>query len=48
MKTQLTKLIKLQDDVYEELKELGKYGETMSEIVGKCVQAYKKENKIKK
>lgn len=38
--------IKVQDNTYEELTSLGKKNETYDEIIQKCIQAYKKMNKI--
>lgn len=40
------KIVKLKDETYEELKAMGKYGETMDDIIYRCVQAYKKANKL--
>jgi predicted CopG family antitoxin len=45
-KTELAKQIKIKDDTYEELTELGRKNETYDAIIKKCMQAYKKLNKI--
>lgn len=45
MQRNMPKIVKLKDKTYEELKAMGKYGETMDDIIQRCVQAYKKVNK---
>jgi predicted CopG family antitoxin len=40
------KQIKVQDNTYRELKDLGKKGDTYDDIIQKCIQAYKKANKL--
>jgi hypothetical protein len=42
----MPKIIKLKDKNYEELKAIGNYGDTMDDIIYRCVQAYKKVNKL--
>lgn len=42
----MVKLIKVKDETHKELSKIGVYGETMDDIVTKCVQAYKKLNKL--
>ena len=46
MQSSMPKIVKLKDETYEELKAMGKYGETMDDIIYRCVQAYKKANKL--
>lgn len=41
----VTKLIKVKDETHKELSKLGNYGDTMDDIINKCIQAYKKLNK---
>ena len=41
----VTKLIKVKDETHKELSKLGSYGDTMDDIISKCIQAYKKANK---
>jgi predicted CopG family antitoxin len=38
----LVKQIKIQDDTYEELTDLGTKRETYDQIIKKCIAAYKK------
>lgn len=38
---QLTKQIKMQDDTYDQLINIGKKNETFYDIIEKCVKAYK-------
>lgn len=38
----VAKQIKVQDDTYEELTELGSKNETYDDIIKKCIAAYKK------
>jgi predicted CopG family antitoxin len=38
--------IKVKDETYEELTSLGKKNETYDDIIQKCIQAYKKVNKL--
>ncbi|MFL6318070.1 MAG: hypothetical protein ACJ72U_12805 [Nitrososphaeraceae archaeon] len=45
-KTELVKQIKVADDTYYELVDLGKKGETFDSVVKKCIAAYKKMNKL--
>ena len=37
--------IKIQDDAYNELSELGEKNETFDDIIKKCVKAYKEKGK---
>ena len=46
MQRSMPKIVKLKDETYEELKAIGKYGDTMDDIIYRCVQAYKKVNKL--
>jgi hypothetical protein len=39
------RMVKLKDDTHQELVKIGKYGETMDDIVKKCVKAYKQVHK---
>lgn len=39
------KTIKVEDSVHSDLKTVGAYGETISEIIAKCVRAFKEKNK---
>ena len=41
-----TKQIKIKDDTYKELTNLGKKNETYDDIIKKCMTAYKKLNKL--
>lgn len=43
----VVKLIKVKDETHKELSKLGTYGDTMDDIINKCIQAYKK-HEIKK
>lgn len=38
--------VSINEDTYQELTKVGIYGESMNDIVGKCVKAYKKLNKL--
>ena len=38
--------IKVKDETYDELTSLGKKNETYDDIIQKCIQAYKKVNKL--
>jgi len=40
------KQIKVRDETYHELTSLGKKNETYDHIIQKCIQAYKKMNKL--
>ena len=46
MQRSMPKIVKLKDETYEELKAIGKYGDTMDDIIYRCVQAYKKANRL--
>jgi len=37
------KVIKIKDETYNELYRLLKYGETMGDIVARCLDAYKRQ-----
>jgi hypothetical protein len=41
----MVKLIKVKDETHKELAKLGSYGDTMDDIINKCIHAYKKLNK---
>jgi predicted CopG family antitoxin len=41
----MLKTIKVDDKVHAELTKLGKWGEPMSDIVTKCIEAYKRVHK---
>jgi hypothetical protein len=43
----MVKLIKVKDETHKELAKLGNYGDTMDDIITKCIQAYKKMEKQK-
>jgi predicted CopG family antitoxin len=38
--------IRIKKHVRDELSRLGSYNETMSDIIAKCIEAYKKVNKL--
>ena len=38
--------IKVKDETYDELTSLGKKNETYYDIIQKCIEAYKKVNKL--
>ncbi|MGA7898842.1 MAG: hypothetical protein WCA39_08280 [Nitrososphaeraceae archaeon] len=38
--------IKVKDETYDELTSLGKKNETYDDIIQKCIEAYKKVNKL--
>jgi hypothetical protein len=40
------KTIKVSDQNHKELGRLGAWNETMDDIIGKCIEAYKKVNKL--
>jgi predicted CopG family antitoxin len=42
----MSKMIRIDDDVHAELGELGKKNESYNDVVKKCISAYKKLNKI--
>ena len=46
--TSMVKMLKVKDETYAELIDIGKYSETMDDIVRKCLEAYKREMKSKK
>ena len=41
------KTVSISKETHSELTKLGLYGDTMDNIIKKCIAAYKKENKIK-
>ena len=45
---QLMKRVKLKDETHARLADLGKYGQTMDEIINKCIDAYLKGASPKK
>jgi len=40
------KTIKVSDETHKELGKLGAWGETMDDIIAKCIKSYKKESNI--
>jgi predicted CopG family antitoxin len=42
----MPKQIKVKDETYDELTSLGKKNETYDDIIQKCIEAYKKVNKL--
>ena len=42
------KTVSISDETHKELVKLGVYGETIDDIIKKCIEAYKKLNKDKK
>jgi predicted CopG family antitoxin len=38
------KTVSISDDTHKELVKLGVYGETIDDIIRKCIEAYKREN----
>jgi len=42
------KTLRVTDETHRELTKLGSYGETMDEIINRCIQAYKKHEGFKK
>ena len=45
MNNAMVKLIKVKDETHKELAKLGGYGDSMHDIINKCIQAYNKVNK---
>ena len=39
------KTVSISDETHKELTKLGVYGETIDDIIKKCIEAYKKMNK---
>ena len=39
------KTVSISDETHKELVKLGVYGETIDDIIRKCIEAYKKVNK---
>ena len=39
------KMAKIRDDTHEDLKNMGKYGDSMADIIGRCVDFYKEKAK---
>lgn len=39
------KTVSISDETHKELVKLGVYGETIDDIIKKCIEAYKKLNK---
>jgi predicted CopG family antitoxin len=39
------KTIKVEESVHSDLQSVGAYGETMSDIIAKCVRSFKEKNK---
>jgi hypothetical protein len=42
------KTVSISEETHAELTKLGVYGETIDDIIKKCIDAYKKLNKDKK
>ena len=38
------RIIKIKENTHERLKKLGKYGETMDDIIKRCVDAYESQS----
>jgi hypothetical protein len=45
--TSMVKMLKVKDETYAELIDIGKYSETMDDIVRKCLEAYKEKKGLK-
>jgi hypothetical protein len=43
----MVKMLKVKDETYAELIDIGKYSETMDDIVRKCLEAYKEKKGLK-
>ena len=41
----MTKMVRLNDDTYEEVLSLGQFRETMDDIINRCVKFYKEKQK---
>jgi predicted CopG family antitoxin len=39
------KTVSISEETHYELTKLGVYGETLDDIIRKCIEAYKKQNK---
>jgi predicted CopG family antitoxin len=39
------KTVSISEETHSELTKLGVYGETLDDIIRKCIEAYKKQNK---
>ena len=39
------KTVSISEETHSELTKLGVYGETIDDIIRKCIEAYKKQNK---
>jgi predicted CopG family antitoxin len=39
------KMAKIRDDTHEDLKNMGRYGDSMADIIGRCVEFYKEKSK---
>jgi hypothetical protein len=46
MSLEKLKMVKLKDDTHAELVKLGKYGETMDDIIKRCIKAYREKHKV--
>lgn len=46
MPTGKRKSISVSEEIHQELSKIGNYGESMDNIIAKCIQAYKKANKL--
>jgi predicted CopG family antitoxin len=38
----MVKTVRIYEETYEDLKNMAKYGDSMAELVRKCVEAYKR------
>ena len=45
--TSMVKMLKVKDETYAELIDIGKYSETMDDIIRKCLEAYKEKKGLK-
>jgi hypothetical protein len=45
--TGMVKMLKVKDETYAELIDIGKYSETMDDIVRKCLEAYKEKKGLR-
>jgi hypothetical protein len=41
------KTLNVSDETHNRLTSLGSYGDSMDEIINKCIDSYEKEHKIK-
>ena len=45
MNSSKMKMAKIRDDTHEDLKNMGRYGDSMADIIGHCVDFYKEKAK---